>query len=92
MHQTEVSKDVTRKGVTLRITAREHCKGEWVLSIRNPLGVSTVWTDFFTSARSALDAGERAIDAEGVETFTDCEGFEYLLDNPLGSPAGRRPN
>lgn len=46
----------------------------------NTLGVSSNWTEFFPSADEAIREGLEAIKTEGVEAFTDIEGFDYLLE------------
>jgi len=36
--------------------------------------------EFFPSAELAIEAGVKAIEEEGIEPFTDTEGFEYLFE------------
>ena len=65
-------------GVELNVIASEVEPGEWQLAVRNPRGVNSIWTDWFPTAREALDAGREAIEVEGLAEFMDTEGFEYL--------------
>ena len=78
----EVVKVVEMDGHRLTIVARRSFEKEWELCILNERGVVTNWMEIFESAQLALDAGEAAIDEEGVEAFTSVEGFDYLNDQP----------
>lgn len=75
---TEVTRDIVREGWHVLAVARYVDKEGWLLTIVNDRHVMSTWHDFFASAAEALQEAERAIDIEGIEAFTDCEGFEYL--------------
>lgn len=65
-------------GNKLEIIASEICDGEWSLCIENVHGIRSEWFEFFDSSASALEAGRKAVETEGVEEFISKEGFEYL--------------
>ncbi|MEX0963966.1 MAG: hypothetical protein WDZ52_08010 [Pseudohongiellaceae bacterium] len=67
-------------GITLEIVAHKLSDHEWELSVVNGYGISSVWNEFFESAEAALKIGRKTIENEGVESFLDTEGFEYLFD------------
>lgn len=77
----EVTRELVVDGHHLRVIAREIDPQQWELAIENPLGVRSVWFEWFASAQAAIDTGVRAIEDEGVETFMDVAGFEYLADS-----------
>jgi hypothetical protein len=78
MSNSEVRKVVVISGTELEVIASEPEAGLWQLAVRNPLGISTAWTEWFPSAEHAIKAGTDAIQAEGLAEFMDIEGFEYL--------------
>ena len=78
MSAKEIIEVVVVEGVELKVIASQVDPGEWELAVRNPLGINSIWTDWFPSAREALDAGREAIEVEGLSEFMDTEGFEYL--------------
>ena len=80
MFEDELSTEIDIDGVKLEIVAQRIEKDEWSLTIVNELGVMSCWTDYFSTAQKAIEAGLRAIESEGIEPFIDIEGFEYLLD------------
>lgn len=73
-----IARDVTLEGHHLRVLARLIDEESWELAIENELGVRSVWFEWFPTAQAALDAGLNAIQDEGVDTFVDVEGFDYL--------------
>ena len=81
MCENELRKDIIIDDVKLEITARKVGEGEWELSVENELGIRSVWLEFFATAQTALDAGMKAIELEGVEPFADREGFEYMFQD-----------
>ena len=81
MYEIELRKDITIDGVKLEISAGKIGEGEWVLSVENEWGIRSVWVEFFATAQTALDAGMKAIELEGIEPFIDKEGFEYLFED-----------
>jgi hypothetical protein len=80
MSEKERIQSVIMDGVRLEIIATRLSDREWTLSVLNTLGVSSNWIDFFPSADEAIREGLEAIKTEGVEEFTDIEGFDYLQD------------
>ena len=77
MLDKERTQSVVIDGTRLEIIATQLGNSEWTLSILNTLGVSSTWTEFFQSAEAAIREGHKAINTEGVEAFTDIEGFDY---------------
>jgi hypothetical protein len=67
-------------GFELKVIAEKLADQEWQLAIQNDLGVDSIWLEVFSGAKEAIDAGIAAIEREGVQTFCDVEGFEYLLN------------
>jgi len=80
MYEKERIQAVVMDGVRLEIIATRLSESEWALSVLNTLGVSSNWIEFFPSADEAIRAGLEAIKIEGVEEFTDIEGFDYLQE------------
>ena len=81
MCENELRKDIIIHDVKLEITARKVGEGEWELSVENEWGIRSVWVESFATAQTALDAGMKAIELEGIEPFIDKEGFEYLFED-----------
>lgn len=79
MSEEVVSEVVDIDGVELEVITELTSTREWLLVVRNPLGVMTVWNDCFPTAKEAIAAGLDAIEKEGLAEFMDLEGFEYLL-------------
>ena len=80
MHEKQRIQSVIMDGVRLEIIATRLSESEWSLSVLNTLGVSSNWIEFFPSADEAIREGLEAIKTEGVEEFTDIEGFDYLQE------------
>jgi hypothetical protein len=76
---TEVTRDIVRAGQHVLVVARHVDNEGWLLTIVNDHCVMSTWHEFFASAEEALREAERAIEVEGIEAFTDCEGFELHL-------------
>ena len=74
--ETVVSDD----GVQLTIMASRLGPENWELSIQNEHEINTTWHECYPSAKLAIEAGRKAIDDKGVESFVDAEGFEYLFN------------
>ncbi len=70
-------KEISKDGVNLTIIAKKAADDERQLAVRNETGVSSNWLKIFPSAQSAIEAGFKAIDEEGVRPFVDDEGFDY---------------
>ena len=79
MLRNELRKALVFDGVRLEIVATEITTNEWSLAVINEAGVSSNWYEFFTTPEAALAEAVRVIEEEGVDEFTDIEGFEYLL-------------
>lgn len=76
--KNELSREISKDGATLIVTAKKISDGEWELAILNEKGVSSNWLELFSTAEQAIDAGIAAIEKEGIKEFVDVEGFEYL--------------
>lgn len=71
MSQVELRKDVFKDGVKLGVIASKVGEDEWELCIENDFGARSVWIESFPTARMALNAGVKAIESEGAQTFID---------------------
>ena len=80
MYEKERTQSIVMDGVRLEIITSQISEREWTLSVLNTLGVSSNWIEFFPSADEAIRKGLEAIKTEGVEEFTDIEGFDYLQE------------
>lgn len=73
--QIELREDVIQDGVKLGVIARRIEEDEWELTVENQSGKKSVWIEPFPTAKTALDAGIKAIKSEGVKPFTDGQDF-----------------
>lgn len=80
MSHTVVNDVVVVEGIQLEIIIEQIGPEEWQLGVRNPLGIVSIWSEWFPTSEAAMDAARKAIEAEGLEGFLDTEGFEYLLN------------
>lgn len=80
IHAGKFTKVVAQNGIKLLVIARQMEADNWELMIQNEYKVCTNWIDTFSSAKLAIEVGVKAIEKEGVESFMDTEGFEYLFD------------
>ena len=48
--------------------------------MQDELGISTNWVEFFPGAELAIDAGVKEVEKEGIESFTDAEGYGYIFE------------
>ena len=78
MFANERRQSVVMGGAKLEIIATLVKENEWMLTVVNSLGVQSTWIEFFLSANEAINKGLEAIKSEGVEAFTDIDGFDYL--------------
>lgn len=62
----------------LEIVATKVGDKEWSLSVINSRGIFSTWWEFFDSPDTAISTAIQAIHEEGIQEFTDIEGFEYL--------------
>jgi hypothetical protein len=67
----EVSKKVERYGSTVTIDVYSDGKGGWLLEIVDEHWNSTCWNEPFETAQDALEAGIKAIDEEGIQSFIE---------------------
>ena len=76
-----LSQTVNRDGITVRIAIFRLEEDEgWTLEVVNETGTSTVWEDPFDTDAAAFEAFERAVEAEGMDTFIDddAEGWTTI--------------
>ncbi len=81
MDEVKRSQTVICNGITLTVGTRHIGNGKWELFVENTYGVKSIWTEFFDSAKSAMREGIQSIESEGVESFSEMEGYEYLFNN-----------
>jgi len=81
LFQNELSTEVSKDGVKLTVIATRIEKEQWQLSVQNEYGISSNWLECFSTAQLAIEAGIGAIENEGIESFVDTEGFEYLFED-----------
>ena len=82
---TEITWSIVREGQHVLVVARHIDPEGWLLTIINDHHIMSTWHEFFDTAEDALREAERAIDVEGIEAFTDCDGFESQ-QNASGPP------
>ena len=66
-----LSRTVTRDGWTLEIEISGDGNGKWLLEIVDERNTSTVWTEPFDTEQLALAEALRAIEEEGIESFSE---------------------
>ena len=67
---SELSRTVKKDGWELDIVIMDDGEGKWLLSIHDDSGGGTHWTESFDTEQRALDEALKAIDEEGVASFT----------------------
>ena len=67
--ESEITKEIEKDGLKVTIEVSKADEGGWILEIVDEQWNSTVWNDLFPSAKEASDAGIRAIEEEGIESF-----------------------
>jgi hypothetical protein len=67
--ESDITKEIEKDGLKVTIEVYKGDEGGWILEIVDGQWNSTVWDDLFSSAKEALEAGIRAIDEEGIESF-----------------------
>jgi hypothetical protein len=67
--QSNITKEIEKGGSKVTIEVCKADKGGWILEIVDEGWNSTLWDDLFMSSKEALDAGIRAIDEEGIQSF-----------------------
>ena len=68
--ESDITKEIEKDGSRVTIEVYKAEEGGWILEIVDEGWNSTVWDDLFPSAKEALDAGIKAIEKEGIESFT----------------------
>jgi hypothetical protein len=68
--ESDITKEIEKDGskVTIEIYKAEE-EGGWILEIVDEGWNSTIWDDLFPSAKDALDAGIKAINEDGIQSF-----------------------
>ena len=79
-HMDELAVDVNKNGIKLIVIAMKLEEDQWHLSVLNEYGIFSNWVEFFPTAQLAIETGINAIENEGVESFVEVEGFEYLFE------------
>ena len=69
--KSNITKEIEKDGskVTIEVYEAEIKGGGWILEIVDEGWNSTVWDSQFPSAKEALDAGIKAIDEDGIQSF-----------------------
>ena len=69
--ESEIIKEIERDGlkVTIEVYKTDQKGGGWILEIVDEGWNSTVWDSQFPSSKEAIDAGLKAIDEEGIQSF-----------------------
>ena len=79
-HMDELAVEVNKNGIKLIVIAMKIEEEQWQLSVLNEYGIFTNWIEFFPTAQLAIETGINAIENEGVDSFVEIEGFEYLFE------------
>ena len=79
-HMDELAVEVNKNGIKLTVLAMKMEEEQWQLSVLNECGIFTNWTEYFPTAQMAIETGINAIENEGVDSFVEIEGFEYLFE------------
>ena len=79
-HMDELAVEVNKNGIKLIVMAIKIEEGHWQLSVLNEYGIFSSWFEFFPTAQLAIETGINAIENEGIESFIEIEGFEYLFE------------
>lgn len=67
--QSNITKEIEKDGSKVTIEVYKADKGGWILEIVDEGWNSTIWDDLFPSAKDALDAGIKAINEDGIQSF-----------------------
>ena len=67
--QSNITKEIEKDGSKVTIEVYKTDEGGWILEIVDEGWNSTLWDDLFMSSKEALDAGIRAIDEGGIQSF-----------------------
>ena len=67
--ESEILKEIEKDGFKVKIEVHKADKDGWILEIVDEQWNSAVWDEIFPSAKEALDAGIKAIEEEGIQSF-----------------------
>jgi len=67
--ESDITKEIEKDGLKVTITVYKADEGGWILEIVDEGWNSTVFDDLFPTAKEALDAGIKAIEEEGIQSF-----------------------
>jgi hypothetical protein len=67
--ESDITKEIEKDGFKVTIEVSKGDEGEWILEIVDEGWNSTVFDDLFPTAKEALDAGIKAIEEEGIQSF-----------------------
>ena len=70
-YMSEFVKEIEKDGykVTIEVYKTDQKGGGWILEISDEYRNSKVWDSQFASSKEALEAGIKAIDEEGIQSF-----------------------
>jgi hypothetical protein len=69
LSKSYISKTIEKDGLKVDIEVNSDNHGGWILEIVNEKWHPKVWGEIFPSANKAIQAGVRAIEEQGIETF-----------------------
>jgi hypothetical protein len=67
--ESDITKEIEKDGFKVTIEVYKGDEGGWILEIEDEQWNSAVWDEIFPSAKEALDAGIKAIEEEGIQSF-----------------------
>jgi hypothetical protein len=69
--ESNITKEIEKDGskVTIEVYESDQKGGGWILEIVDEYWNSKVWDSQFQSAKDAMDAGIKAIDEKGIQSF-----------------------
>jgi hypothetical protein len=67
--ESDIKKEIEKDGFKVTIEVYKGDEGGWILEIVDEQWNSAVWDEIFPSANEALDAGIKAIEEEGIQSF-----------------------
>ena len=67
--ESDFTKEIEKDGSKVTIEVYKGDESGWILEIVDEGWNSTVWDDLYPTAKEALDAGIKAIEEEGIQSF-----------------------
>ena len=67
--ESNLKREIEQDGFKITIVVYKGDEGGWILEFVDEGWNSTVWDELFPSAKEALDAGYKAIEEQGIQTF-----------------------